>query len=250
MLAAQQFHNLSLQRRKPAQPLLIIWGQVIRHLAERREQFIERFASDEAAEHDIHAVVSTGQIMDGTNATAAVRSLQELHEVLLAFGLSNLHQQVLRVIKGERFEWDLLEKTKEWLTAISHGFEELLAGGDETGEWMIRQDCPQCVLTLFANPFEQQIQVFNQNHQPLCFEAGHKAADEDCRDFGRGLIEQFVEPCGGKFGGIPFAERSIDPHEKLDDGCGRFIFVEPCDPQGGLELRVSHQPVMQQRYEM
>ena len=99
VLATQQFDNLPLQRRDPAESLLVIRRQIVRHFLKRCHQLIERLPCCKAAQHDVHAMVATRQIVNRPHSSSPVRRIQKLNQVGLPFSFGNLHQQLLSVRK-------------------------------------------------------------------------------------------------------------------------------------------------------
>ena len=65
---AQKFNYLSLLRRKPSHPRLIVRCQLIQRLQKRFHKSIERVASQKFRKNHINAVVAASQLMDCFNS--------------------------------------------------------------------------------------------------------------------------------------------------------------------------------------
>ncbi|TVS14487.1 MAG: hypothetical protein EA424_19285 [Planctomycetaceae bacterium] len=62
--------------------------------------------------------LATGQIVDRPHTASAVWRVQKRGQIVLSFGRGDLRQQLLRVLKRQRLELNLLKEPKERLAAV------------------------------------------------------------------------------------------------------------------------------------
>jgi len=210
----EEFDDLLLEGGEAVELFLSAGGEVIREFQEWIDEVVEGLWCQEAAEHDGGTVIAAGQIVDGCDAVAGIGCMEKLEEVGLVVEGGDFGEQFVGLCGGQWLEWDLLKEAEEGFATISDGGEQGWGCCDQAGEGMFLEQGPELVLTVFADPIEEPLEVFGEDHQFSAVEADGESLGEDFGDFGGRLIKQVIEPFCGVFVGIGVAERAVDVCEE------------------------------------
>ena len=90
-----------------------------------------------------------------------------------------------------------MKEAEEGFATISNGGEQGWGCCDQAGEGMFLEQGTELVLTVFADPIEEPLEVFGEDHQFSAVEADGESLGEDFGDFGGRLIEKVIEPFRG-----------------------------------------------------
>lgn len=213
-VTAEEFDDLLLQGGEAVELFLSAGREVICELQERSDEVVQGPWCQEAAEHDGGTVIAAGQIMDGCDAVAGSGRMEKLEEVGLVVEGGDFGEQFVGLCGGQRMEWDMLKEAEAGFATISDGGEQGWGCCDQAGKGMFLEQGAELVLAVFADPIEEPLEVFGEDHEFSAVESSDESLGEDFGDFGGRLIEKVIEPFCGVIVGIGVAERAVDVCEE------------------------------------
>ena len=233
--------NFALQRRQPADALLIVGREFIHHLHEQSQQGFNAIARDELREHDVNAVIAAGQMMQRPDPGMSATGGEKIHDAGLLLKPRDILEQLGRLPHIQWFEMLGLEEAKKGTGPAGKILHQPLRRGDDGELGMLLDEGPKLFLTGVPQPLKDGVKILHHHQERSGTERGEQMPGHEFLSVLRLQIIRRIKHVISEFSGITFHQGGVNFDEEFQQCGAGLVLVEPGDAQPVREFNVRPQ---------